>query len=118
MEDKDIFKKISLLPSDLLFTHCNPSLDMPVISDASGYAIRAVISHVFHDGSQKAIAHAARSLTPVERNYGQTEKETLAIIFAIMKLHKMLNERKFTLITDHTHLANIFGSKKVFLLIL
>lgn len=52
-----------MLASDLLLTHYNPSLDIAVVSDASGYGVGAVNSHIFPDGSQKAFAHAARSLT-------------------------------------------------------
>ena len=66
------FTKVKfLLSSDLLLTHYNLSMDIVVVSDASNYGIGAVIFHVLPDGSQKAIAYASRSLTPVECNYSQ-----------------------------------------------
>lgn len=52
----------------------------------------------FPDGTQKAMAHTAISLTPAGQNYGQIEKEALAIIFAIKKLH---NIHKFMDINLH-----------------
>ena len=76
-----------------------------MVSDASDYGVGAVISHIFPGGSEKAIAHSSKSLTPTERKYYQIEKEALAIIFAVKKFH-------FTLITDHKPLISIFGSKK------
>ena len=111
LECKAAFAKIKTSLSSDLLTHFNPSLDIVVVSDASDYGVGAVLSHIFPDGSQKAIAHASRSLISAERNYDQIEKEALAI-FAIKKFHKMVYGRHFTLVTDHKPLVSIFGSKK------
>ncbi|KAA3672746.1 uncharacterized protein DEA37_0002723 [Paragonimus westermani] len=63
-------------------------------------------------GSEKATAHAARSLTPAENNYSQIEKEALSIIFIVEEFHRMLYGRRFTLPKDYKLLLTIFGSKK------
>lgn len=112
-ECQDCFERIkTILKSPLLLTHFNPNLEIKVAADASEYAIGGVIIHVFPDGSEKAIAHCSRTLTPAEKKYAQIEKEGLALVFAIKKFHKFLFGRKFTLLTDHQPLVSIFGSKK------
>ncbi|XP_062704602.1 uncharacterized protein K02A2.6-like [Aedes albopictus] len=68
--------------------------------------------HRFPDGRIKAIAHASKTLSSAEQNYGQIEKEALALVFAVTKFHRMLLGRRFKLQTDHQPLVKVFGSKK------
>lgn len=69
-------------------------------TDASAFGIGAVLTQEFEDG-EKVIAFLSRSLTRQERAYTTTERECLAVIWAMEKLRPYLDGLRFTVITDH-----------------
>lgn len=89
----------------------NPDLELIVAADSSKAGICACIMHRFPDDSVKVIAHALRTLTKAEADYGQIEKKGLSFIFAVKKFYLMISCRHFVLQTDHKPLLSIFGSK-------
>lgn len=90
-----------------------PDFTMPFIltTDASNYALGAVLSQI-HDSKDHPIAFASRTLNKHEINYSTTEKEALAIMWAVEKFKPYLYGNKFTLITDHKPLTFIKNSVK------
>ena len=71
--------------------------------DASEYALGAVLEQ-----KRQPIIFISRKLSKAEENYSQTQKDALAIFWAIRRLHKYLFGAKFKIITDHQALKHIF----------
>ena len=73
-------------------------------TDASDRGLGAVLTQVDHNGHERVISYASRSLSDREKAYSTTEKEALAIIFAASHYRVYLLGREFTLVTDHSAL--------------
>lgn len=58
----------------------------------------------------RVISYASKSLSDTEKRYCQTEKEALALVWAVERFHFYLFGRTFELITDHKALEVIFST--------
>ena len=84
----------------------DPTKPFIVTTDASDYAIGAVLSQKQGKGEQP-VAYESRKLSPAEQNYAVHEKELLAIIHAIRTWRMYLEGQHFTVETDHASLEYI-----------
>ena len=78
--------------------------------DASDYVVGAVLDQN-KDKKHHAIAYASKTLTGAQLNYATTEKELLAVVFAIDKFRSYLVGAKVIIFTDHAALKYLLTKK-------
>ena len=82
------------------------NLPIRLATDTSPFGIGAVLSHVLPSGEKKPVTFVSRTLSSSEKNYGQIDKEALALVFGVKRFHQYLYGRRFTLLTDHKPLTS------------
>src|SRR6185312_8591185 len=85
-------------------------LPFEIMCDASDYAIGAVLSQC-RDKQHYAISYASKTLTGPQLNYATTEKELLAVVFAMDKFRSYLVGAKVIVYMDHAALKYLLTKK-------
>ncbi|CAM8990537.1 unnamed protein product [Rhodiola kirilowii] len=78
----------------------NWGLPFEIMCDASDYAVGAVLGQKV-DKKVVVIYYASRTLDSTQRNYSTTEKELLAVVFALEKFRSYLLGAKVIVYSDH-----------------
>ena len=104
--------KNKLITSPIL-RHPNMTKPFILMTDASGYAIGAVLGQQDGDEKDHVIAYASRALKKHEKNYSTIEKEALAIVFAVTHFRQYLLGHKIILYTDHNPLKWLMNHRDV-----
>ncbi|XP_049277861.1 uncharacterized protein K02A2.6-like [Anopheles funestus] len=89
----------------------DPGDKTELYTDASPVGLGAVLVQRTHAGEARIISFASKGLTKTERIYPQTQREALAIVWAVEKFYYYLFGTQFTIFTDHKTLQYIFEGK-------
>ncbi|WVZ70418.1 hypothetical protein U9M48_019089 [Paspalum notatum var. saurae] len=86
------------------------NLPFEIMCDASDFAVGVVLGQS-KDKKHHAISYASKMLTSPQLNYSTTEKELLAVVFAIDKFRSYLVGSKVIIYTDHAALKYLLTKK-------
>jgi hypothetical protein len=80
-------------------------------TDACSTGLGAILSQRNKHQQERVISYASRSTSPTERNYGATDLELLAVVWALKKYRHYLLGRRFRLYTDHSAIKSLYNAK-------
>ena len=89
----------------------NWDLTFEIMCDASDYVVGAVLGQRL-DKKPTAICYASKSLIEAQINYTTTEKELMAMIYALEKFRAYILESKIIIYTDHVALKYLLSKKE------
>jgi hypothetical protein len=111
-ECNNAFNKLKeALVSYPVLRHPDINRNFRLHTDASGYAVGAVLCQVDEENKEYVVAYASKLLHKAELNYGISEKECLAVVFGIRNFRVYLLGTKFEVITDHSALVWLMNLK-------
>ena len=111
---RDAFERLkTAFTSAPVLHHFDPSLPLLVETDASDYAIAAIVSHYVEDSTIRPIAFHSHSMQAAELNYDTHDKELLAIFEAFTIWRHYLEGAAHTIdiVTDHKNLEYFATTK-------
>jgi hypothetical protein len=80
-----------------------------LFTDASGSTIAAVLSQ---PGAGRPILHLSRALSRAEQSYSATQREYLAVVWALRKIGPLVYGSKLHIFTDHQALTTLLSETK------
>lgn len=108
-EAQDAFLDIrSCLVTSPILSCPDFSKSFVISCDASGVGVGAVLSQESNQG-EVVVAYASRTLSKQEQKYSATERECLAVIWAVERFRPYVEGTKFKVITDHYSLLWLYN---------
>ncbi|CAH8853639.1 unnamed protein product [Trichobilharzia szidati] len=116
--EADCYQKLKeILISPNVLSEFDPGKAIILLCNASAHGIGAILTqkenHVENDAIiMNPVAFASRFLTLNERNYPQTEKEALSIVYAVTQFNQYLFGQHFEICTTHEPLLELFSESR------
>lgn len=101
----------TLFKQNLMLHHPKKDGDYVLYADASQYAMGSVLYQKDSKGDLRVIAYASRVFRGAEIEYCTTEKEVLAIVYALSQFRFYLCGTHFEIHTDHQALSFLLTCK-------
>jgi transposase InsO family protein len=98
-----------------VLAHPDPLKQWSVQTDASGFAIGAVLSQQQEDGAMRPVAYWSTKLKPAEMRYSATERELMAIVKAVQHWRVYLHGSPHPVLlkSDHKPLVYLNGKPEL-----
>lgn len=98
------------ITNDLKLSFFDRQRKTTIVVDASPVGLGAILTQKDEKGKDHVVMFASKTLADPEKRYCQTEKEALAIVWAIERFHHFVAGSSFYVVTDHKALIYIFHS--------
>ena len=98
------------LASAPILAYPDPNLPYKLYTDASEYAVGAVLTQDFGQGEQ-VIQYVSHKLNAGQQKWPTIEREGFAIVYAVNRLRHYLYGADFIIYTDHKPLKTLFTSE-------
>lgn len=103
--------RVELVDNVRKLGYYDPNDETELYIDASPVGLGAVLVQRDKHRVPRIISFASKGLTATERIYPQTQREALAVVWAVEKFYLHLFGLHFTVFTDHKTLEYIYGGK-------
>ena len=105
IDQEEAFNKLKkLLTTAPILIYPDFTKKFYLYTDAFDSGLGAVLSQKDNQNRERVIAYSSVSLKPAETRYSTTEKEALAIVWAVRQFRHYLLGTTFEIITDHNAL--------------
>ena len=105
-EQQTAFEKLKRkLTSMPILAYYQQDAPTAIHSDASGHGMGAVLTQI-QNKKEVVIAYASQKFSDTEKRYSTTERELLAVVWAIRKFRPYIFGRPFDVVTDHHSLCS------------